>query len=60
MCTKKLKFFINASNNNSGGGVVLLNDFIGATKFFPNSDFIIYVDQIMKAVNQTFQNFMLS
>ena len=44
MRTKNLRCFVNASNLHVGGGAVLLKDFIGATKSFPDNEFIIYVD----------------
>lgn len=36
--------FVNACNIHTGGGKVILNDFISATKFFNQINFIIYID----------------
>ena len=44
MLTENLRFYVNASNLHVGGGAVLLNDFIEATKSFPDNEFVIYVD----------------
>ena len=55
MWTKNLRCFVNASNVHVGGGAVLLKDFIGATKSFPDNEFIIYVDPRFK-VPKVFKN----
>ena len=49
--TKNSIFYVNASNLHVGGGAVLLNDFIEATKSFPENKFIIYVDKRFKIPN---------